>query len=67
MQAERKEQWLQLCELAANEQDSDKLLDLVKEMLRLLDEKEERLKKQKFETPNSPRRTQDRRLFGTER
>jgi len=35
---------MQLCELAANEQDSEKLLALVKEITRLLDEKDKRLK-----------------------
>jgi hypothetical protein len=44
MQGETKEQWMQLCELAANEQDSEKLLALVKEITRLLDEKDKRLK-----------------------
>jgi hypothetical protein len=44
MQGETKEQWMHLCELAANEQDSEKLLALVKEITRLLDEKDKRLK-----------------------
>ena len=35
---------MQLCELAANEQDSEKLLALVKEITRLLYEKYKRLK-----------------------
>ena len=47
MQGETKEQWMQLCELAANEQDSEKLLALVKEITRLLDEKGQRLKSKK--------------------
>ena len=46
MQGELKERWLQLCELAANEQDSDKLMALVAEINHLLQQKEERLKKQ---------------------
>ena len=37
----QKEQWMRLCELAAVEQDQEKLLTLVKEINRLLDEKEE--------------------------
>jgi len=38
-----KERWLRLCEQAAIEQDSTKLLELVKEINRLLAEKEARL------------------------
>jgi hypothetical protein len=44
MQDAVKKRWMELCELAANEQDSQKLLALVKEINRLLDEKELRLK-----------------------
>ena len=39
-----KEKWLELCALAAVEQDSEKLMALVKEIDRLLAEKEARLK-----------------------
>ncbi len=39
-----KERWLELCELAANEQDSTKLKLLVEDILRLLKEKDDRLK-----------------------
>ena len=35
---------MRLCEMAANEQDSEKLLALVKEINRLLEEKEARLR-----------------------
>jgi hypothetical protein len=49
MQGEQKEEWMRLCELAANEQDSDKLLSLAKEIVRLLEEKEARLRRQKLE------------------
>lgn len=45
MQGAVKERWLQLCELAAVEQDSKKLLALVEELSKVLLEKEERLKK----------------------
>jgi len=38
------EHWRQLCEQAAIEQDSEKLMELVKEINRLLAEKEARLK-----------------------
>jgi hypothetical protein len=44
MQGEAKEEWLRLCEQAAIEQDSEKLMRLVAEMGRMLDEKEQRLK-----------------------
>ena len=40
MKGKTKEYWTQLCELAASEQDPDKLLDLVKEINRMLEEKE---------------------------
>lgn len=38
-----KERWLELCQQAAVEQDCNKLLDLVQEISRLLDEKQGRL------------------------
>jgi hypothetical protein len=38
------ERWQQLCALAAVEQDGEKLLEITKEIIRLLDEKETRLK-----------------------
>jgi hypothetical protein len=44
MQGKVKEQWVQLCEQAAVEQDSTKLMALVREIARMLDEKEQRLK-----------------------
>lgn len=40
---EKRERWMQLAELAAYEQDPDKLIELVKEINRLLDEKQNRL------------------------
>jgi hypothetical protein len=39
----KKEEWLQLCEQAANEQDPAKLMKLIAEIDRLLAEKEQRL------------------------
>jgi len=39
-----KERFLELCGLAANEQDSHRLLELVREINNLLEAKEERLK-----------------------
>jgi hypothetical protein len=44
MQEKVKERWIELCEMAATEQDYQKLLKLVQEINRLLDEKEQRLK-----------------------
>ena len=40
---QNKERWQELCAQAANEQDPDKLLELVKEINELLNEKEARL------------------------
>jgi hypothetical protein len=45
MQGEKKEHWMSLCEKAAQEQDPEKLMLLVREITRLLDEKQERLNK----------------------
>jgi hypothetical protein len=45
MQGKVNEQWMQLCEQAAVEQDEDKLLALVEEINRMLDEKERRLQR----------------------
>jgi hypothetical protein len=45
MQGKVKEQWMLLCEQAAVEQDVDKLLALVEEINRMLDEKEQRLQR----------------------
>jgi hypothetical protein len=39
-----KQHWRQLCEQAAFEQDPDKLLELVREINRKLEEKEKRLR-----------------------
>ena len=44
MKGETKKHWTELCELAANEQDPKKLLELVAEINRLLGAKEERLR-----------------------
>jgi len=43
MQGPVKERWQILCEQAANEQDPQKLMDLVREINRLLEEKQKRL------------------------
>ena len=43
MQGEQKERWMELCPQAAVEQDPTKLMELVKEINNLLEEKERRL------------------------
>ena len=43
MKGEGRERWLQLCVQAADEQDSDRLLELVSEINHLLHEKHMRL------------------------
>jgi hypothetical protein len=50
LQGEKRERWEQLCKQAADEQDPEKLMELVDEINRLLDEKEQRLKQQKADT-----------------
>lgn len=44
MKGEKKEIWMHLCERAVVEQDPDKLMDLIREINQLLEEKERRLK-----------------------
>jgi hypothetical protein len=44
MQGKIKEEWMRLCEQAVIEQDSDKLMVLITEINRMLDEKDQRLK-----------------------
>ncbi len=44
MDQEKKDRWIQLCELASREQDPEKLLRLVMEINRLLDERDQSLK-----------------------
>jgi hypothetical protein len=44
LKGEKKEIWMHLCEQAAIEQDPDKLMDLIKQINQLLEEKENRLK-----------------------
>jgi hypothetical protein len=46
MQGKVKEDWLQLCEQVAIEQDTERLIELVRELNRMLDEKELRLKRE---------------------
>ncbi len=44
MQGQHQERWRELCARAAVEQDAEKLLKLTEEIVRLLDEKEDRLR-----------------------
>jgi hypothetical protein len=46
VQGEKAEQWRALCEQAAIEQDPEKLMRLVEQINRLLEEKEQRLRDQ---------------------
>jgi hypothetical protein len=43
MQNEKKEHWMSLCEQAAAEQNPERLLELIAEINRMLDEKDKRL------------------------
>jgi hypothetical protein len=43
MRGEKREEWERLCQLAADEQDPDKLMHLVKRINELLQEKEQRM------------------------
>jgi hypothetical protein len=45
-----KPHWTELCQQASVEQDHEKLMELIKEITRLLDEKEERIR------PTPPRK-----------
>jgi hypothetical protein len=49
LKGEKKEIWMQLCEQAAVEQNPDKLMDLIKQINQLLEEKERRLKSERKE------------------
>ena len=44
MEGEKRERWMRLCVDVADEQDSNRLLDLISEVNRLLREKEMRLR-----------------------
>ncbi len=46
MIGKNEERWRKLCEAAAKEQDSDRLLELVRQINQMLDDKEQRLKGQ---------------------
>ncbi len=46
MIGENEERWRKLCEAATKEQDSERLLELVRQINQMLDDKERRLKGQ---------------------
>jgi hypothetical protein len=54
MQGEKAQQWRILCEQAAVEQDPEKLMRLVVEINRLLEEKEQRLRNQHANAQSKP-------------
>jgi hypothetical protein len=47
MQGKVKEDWMQLCEQAAVEQDTERLIELVQAINTMLEEKEERLERER--------------------
>jgi hypothetical protein len=47
MQGEKRENWEKLCQMAADEKDPERLMDLVEKINRLLEEKEKRLQTQR--------------------
>jgi len=56
VQGKTQERWQQLCALAAVEQDGEKLLAISQEIIRLLDEKYERVERSSSEArPKPPR------------
>ena len=48
MKPETRELWMTLCEQAAEEQDSTRLLELVKQIIDLLEQKEKRLNEKRL-------------------
>lgn len=55
MQGEKYQQFMSLCEQAAVEQEPKKILELAKEILRLLDEKKGRLQDLTAASANNPK------------
>jgi len=56
MKEETRELWMRLCEQAADEQDPKKLIELVTEINRLLEEKEQCLRNAKASTERADER-----------
>lgn len=53
MSTEHKQEWMRLCELASKEQDPEKLMELVREITRLLEERETMIKAKKSASESS--------------
>jgi hypothetical protein len=53
MKGETGERWRTLCQQAQTEQDPDELMEIIREINRLLDEKEQRLRNQRQDQGNS--------------
>jgi hypothetical protein len=56
MNSEHKQEWMRLCEMASKEQDPEKLMELVRQITRLLEERETAIKARnsdKAKTSNS--------------
>ena len=51
---ENHEKWMELCALAAKEQDPEKLMQLTDEILRLLDEDEKEARLKQSNQPTDP-------------
>ncbi len=47
MQGEKRETWERLCQMAADEQDPHRLMELIEQINTLLEEKEKRLQQQR--------------------
>jgi hypothetical protein len=48
MQGENEERWMQLCQKAIEERDPDKLMQIMEQINRMLEEKEQRLKERRI-------------------
>ena len=59
MKGQTKEHWMELCEQAATEQDTERLLQLISEINRMLDQKQERLKRGSAQTYSQKRSKPD--------
>lgn len=53
MQGKTREHWMELCEQAAAEQDSERLMKLIREIDEMLEQKELRLKGRRGESSQS--------------
>jgi hypothetical protein len=58
MQGQKAERWQTVCQQVITERDPDKLIELAQEIIRLLDEKEERLKASRQGVPAPDSRVQ---------